>query len=71
MSQGNTFHIGLCMAGSISAGAYTAGVNEPIEFVKDLMLNMRIKDYGDISESNNTELSNETQQAIKRKSLTN
>jgi len=25
MSQ-NTFHIGLCMAGSISAGAYTAGV---------------------------------------------
>jgi len=26
MSQDKTFHLGLCMAGSVSAGAYTAGV---------------------------------------------
>jgi len=44
--------------------------NEPIEFARDLMLNMRIKDYGDISENSNNELSNDTQKAIKRKGLT-
>lgn len=45
--------------------------NEPIEFCRDLMLNMRIKDYQDIPEDQNNEKSNETQKAIKRKSLTN
>jgi len=44
--------------------------NEPIEFSRDLMLNIRIKDYKDISEWNNNELSNDTQKAIKRKALT-
>jgi len=44
--------------------------NEPIEFTRDLMLNIRIKDYKDISEWNNNELSNETQKTIKRKALT-
>ena len=26
MSQDNKYHLGLCMAGAVSAGAYTAGV---------------------------------------------
>lgn len=45
--------------------------NEPIEFCRDLMLNIRIKDYKDLPDSLNNELSNDTEKAIKRKSLTN
>jgi hypothetical protein len=44
--------------------------NEPIEFCRDLMLDIRIKDYEDIKPMNTPEAT-DTEKAIKRKTLTN
>lgn len=44
--------------------------NEPIEFCRDLMLDIRIDDYQDIKPMENDDPS-DTEKAIKRKSLTN
>ena len=44
--------------------------NEPIEFCRDLMLDIRVKDYKDIKAMNTPEAT-DSEKAIKRKSLTN
>lgn len=44
--------------------------NEPIEFCRDLMLDIRIKDYGDV-EPMQTDEPTDAEKVLKRKSLTN
>ena len=47
MDRDKTFHLGLCMAGSISAGAYTAGV---IDYLFEALNNWEVKkNKGDAS----------------------
>ncbi|WP_207425070.1 patatin-like phospholipase family protein [Pedobacter sp. SYSU D00535] len=45
--------------------------NEPVEFTRDLLLNMRTKQYGDIQPFVNLDKANETEKSIEKRKLKN